>query len=87
MYIPYIAGDAHDDYLDRHENNKHDAVTLNWSEYMFAERIEVFEKKSRQNKKIYFESDNARDQILLQTKGVEFDLILANCSVINTYRN
>ena len=62
-------------------------VILNWSEYMLPEMIEAFEKEHNAIvKEVYFESDDARDQILLQTKGNGFDLILANGAVINTYR-
>ena len=62
-------------------------VILNWSEYMDAEMIAAFEKKHRAMvKHIYFESDDHRDQILLQTGGKGFDLILANGIVIESYR-
>ena len=62
-------------------------VILNWSEYMLPEMIEAFEKEHNASvKEVYFESDDARDQILLQTRGHGFDLILANGAVMDTYR-
>jgi spermidine/putrescine transport system substrate-binding protein len=62
-------------------------VILNWSEYMDPATITAFEAKHKVKvKEIYFESDDARDQILLQTEGKGFDLILTNGATINTYR-
>lgn len=62
-------------------------VILNWSEYMDPTIISTFEAQHNVKiKEIYFESDDARDQILLQTKGKGFDLILSNGAVINGYR-
>ena len=62
-------------------------VILNWSEYMDPAMTEAFEKKHNVKiKHVYFESDDARDQILLQTEGRGFDLILTNGITINIYR-
>jgi len=62
-------------------------VILNWSEYMLPEMILAFEKEYNATvKEIYYESDDARDQILLQTKGQGFDLILINGAVIDSYK-
>ena len=70
-----------------HASKPQELVILNWSEYMLPEMIEAFEKRHNAKvKEIYFESDDARDQILLQTKGLGFDLIIANGSVLKTYR-
>ena len=62
-------------------------VILNWSEYMSQDMIKSFEKKYKVKvKEVYFESDDARDRILLDTKGKGFDLILVNGAVFKGYR-
>ena len=62
-------------------------VILNWSEYMNTEMIKAFENEFNVRvKEVYFESDDARDQILLQTDGKGFDLILVNGITIDAYR-
>ena len=62
-------------------------VILNWSEYFSPEIITAFENKyNARIKEIYFESDDARDEILLQTNGKGFDLILVNGFNIDLYR-
>lgn len=62
-------------------------VILNWSEYMSQDMIKSFEKKYKVKvKEVYYESDDARDRILLDTKGKGFDLILVNGAVFKGYR-
>jgi len=62
-------------------------VILNWSEYMDPALIEGFEQIHEVKiKHVYFESDDHRDQIMAQTNGRGFDLILANGPVIESYR-
>ena len=62
-------------------------IILNWAEYIDPAIITAFEAKHGSKvKQIFFESDDARDQILLQTKGKGFDLIMGNGAVINSYR-
>lgn len=66
---------------------KPELVILNWSEYIDPEMVAAFEKQyGAIVRHIYFESDDDRDQILLQTAGSGFDLILANGAVISSYR-
>ena len=61
---------------------------LNWSEYISADMLKSFEKKYKVKvKEVYFESDDARDQILLETKGKGFDLILVNGSIFKSYKH
>lgn len=68
-------------------SNIPELVILNWSEYIDPALISEFENNKKiKIREIYFESDDARDQILLQTGGKGFDLILSNGAVINTYR-
>jgi spermidine/putrescine transport system substrate-binding protein len=62
-------------------------VILNWSEYISPAIIDQFQKERKVKiREVYFESDDARDQILLQTGGKGFDLILVNGVAIDTYR-
>lgn len=67
--------------------NEKELTILSWSEYMSQDMIKAFEKKYKVKvKEIYFESDDARDRILLETKGRGFDLILVNGIVFKNYR-
>ena len=62
-------------------------IILNWSEYISPDMIKSFEKKHKVKvKEVYYESDDARDRILLDTKGKGFDLILVNGAVFQGYR-
>lgn len=61
-------------------------VILNWSEYISPEIIEAFEKRyNTRVKQAYFESDDNRDQILLQTGGKGYDLILIDGASFSSY--
>ncbi|MDH5388521.1 MAG: spermidine/putrescine ABC transporter substrate-binding protein [Gammaproteobacteria bacterium] len=60
---------------------------LTWSEYLSADMVKAFEKKFNVKvKQTFYESDYTRDRILLETKGLGFDLILVNGITINNYR-
>ena len=62
-------------------------VILNWAEYFDPKMLKAFEKEYKVKvKEVYFESDDARDQILLQTQGKGFDLIIVNGIKIDIYR-
>lgn len=61
-------------------------VILNWSEYISSEIIRAFEKHyNTQVREVYFESDDERDRLLLQTGGKGYDLILINGASFNSY--
>lgn len=67
--------------------NEKELTILTWSEYMSQDMIKAFEKKYEVKvNEVYFESDDARDRILLETKGRGFDLLLVNGSVFKNYR-
>lgn len=66
---------------------KAELVILNWSEYIDPELVTAFEEQYGVIvRHVYFESDDDRDQILLQTAGNGFDLIMANGAGIGIYR-
>ena len=61
-------------------------VILNWSEYLNEEMVAAFEKEHNATvKHIYFESDDERDKILLQTNASGYDLILVNGAAFDSY--
>ncbi len=61
-------------------------VFLNWSEYMDPDLLEKFERLHKVKvREIYYESDDIRDQILLETDGKGYDLALVNGAMIATY--
>lgn len=67
-------------------SNHEELVFLNWSEYMDPELIEAFERKFHVRvKQVYYETDELRDEMLLQTNGVGYDVVLASASAIPPY--
>ena len=61
-------------------------VLLNWSEYLDPELIEKFEQQSGiKVKEAYFESDDLRDDMMLETDGKGFDLVMINGVTVQTY--
>ncbi len=64
-----------------------DLVLLNWSEYLDPELIEKFEQQYKVKvRERYFESDDLRDEMLLETDGAGADLAMVNGTMIETYR-
>jgi len=54
-------------------------VFLNWQNYMDPDIIAEFEQRTDITvKQIYFDSDTARDELLLDTEGKGFDVVLIN---------
>ena len=61
-------------------------VLLNWSEYMDPDLISQFEHQYNvEVHEIYFESDDVRDEMLLEADGKGYDLALVNDAMINPY--
>lgn len=59
--------------------NTTELTFLNWAEYMDPEILEEFKKRTGITvKQIYFDSDGARDELLLETDGKGFDLAIVN---------
>lgn len=62
-------------------------VLLNWSEYLDPELIGKFQKQfNAQIKEVYFESDDLRDTLLLETDATGYDLAVVNGIAVDTYR-
>lgn len=63
-----------------------DLVLLNWSEYLDPELIKRFEKEFNANiKEVYFESDDLRDDMMLETDARGYDIAMVNGSTVETY--
>ena len=61
-------------------------VFLNWSEYMDPDLIHKFEQRYQVKvHEIYYESDDVRDEMLLETDGKGYDVALVNDAMIATY--
>lgn len=61
-------------------------VFLTWSEYMDPEIVTAFEKEFKAKIKfVYFETDDTRDDLLVQTDADGYDLILVNGPSINKF--
>ena len=68
------------------QSTTQELVFLNWSEYMDPELIKRFEQRYRVKvHEIYYESDDVRDEMLLETDGKGYDLVLVNGAMIATY--
>ncbi len=62
-------------------------VFLNWSEYIDPELVEKFEQQfNAQVSQVYFESDDLRDDMMLETGAVGYDLVIVNGINVNSYR-
>ena len=62
-------------------------VFLNWSDYMDPELIAEFEQEHGVKvKQIYFEHDEARDNILVEADGKGYDLAIVNGGNMSAYR-
>jgi len=61
-------------------------VFLNWSEYMDPALIRAFEQRYQVRvREIYFESDDVRDEMLMETDAKGYDVALVNDAMIATY--
>jgi spermidine/putrescine transport system substrate-binding protein len=68
------------------QSTPRELVFLNWSEYMDPALIQRFEQRYQVKvHEIYYESDDVRDEMLLETDGKGYDLVLVNDAMITTY--
>ena len=62
-------------------------VLLNWSEYMDPEVLQAFEREHGVRvREVYYDGDDDRDAMMLETEGRGFDLVLVNGALIETYQ-
>lgn len=62
-------------------------VILNWSEYVDPELIEKFEQAHNVKiREVYFESDDSRDELLVEMDGMGYDLAIVNGVMVDNYR-
>ncbi|MEA2079271.1 MAG: spermidine/putrescine ABC transporter substrate-binding protein [Pseudomonadota bacterium] len=62
-------------------------VLLNWSEYLDPDLVEKFEQQFKVKlREVYFESDDGRDHMMLETDGKGYDLALVNGIMVDVYR-
>jgi spermidine/putrescine transport system substrate-binding protein len=62
-------------------------VLLNWSEYLDPDLVEKFEAQfNAKLRQVYFESDDLRDEMMLETDGTGYDLALVNGISVDVYR-
>ena len=73
-------------FAAQNETTKRELVILNWSEYMDPDLVKKFEDKNNVKvKSIYFESDDYRDNYMLETQGKGIDIIVINGAKIGNY--
>ncbi len=69
------------------QSETQELVLLNWSEYIDPELIAKFEKQFNvEVNEVYFESDDLRDAMLLETDARGYDLALVNDLAVDVYR-
>ncbi len=68
-------------------NNKEESlVFLNWSEYMDPDLIKMFEEKfNAKVKEVFFETDETKEEMLIDTNARGFDVILSSGISIPQY--
>jgi spermidine/putrescine transport system substrate-binding protein len=66
---------------------KRSLVLLNWSEYIDPALVEKFEQQyNAEVSQVYFESDDLRDDMMLETGGVGYDVVIVNGINVDSYR-
>ena len=62
-------------------------VFLNWSEYLDPELVEEFEQRfNAKVSEVYFESDDLRDDMMVETGALGYDLVIVNGINVDSYR-
>ena len=73
--------------LSSAQSDTAELVLLNWSEYIDPEVVAEFEQRYNVKvKEIYFESDDYRDNYMLETQGEGLDVIVVNGIQMRMYR-
>lgn len=72
---------------ENHNTAENELVLLNWSEYLDPDLVKKFEKTYNVKiKEIYFESDDYRDNYMLETNGKGIDIIVVNGASMRQYK-
>jgi len=72
--------------LSAQEAPSRDLVILTWSEYMDPELVKQFEQENNAHIRfVYFESDELRNDMLINTNGVGYDIICSNGRSVKSY--
>jgi spermidine/putrescine transport system substrate-binding protein len=67
-------------------SKKQELVFLNWSDYIDPDLVRAFEQKfNARVKQVYFESDELKDEMLVETEGKGYDVVLSGASSISSY--
>ena len=67
--------------------DKAELIILNWAEYIDPEIIKAFEKKYNVKvREVYYSSDDTRDDMLVESNGSAYDLVLSSGSSLQTYK-
>lgn len=66
---------------------KNQLVLLNWSEYLDPDLVKKFEEQYNVTlKEVYFESDDYRDNYMLETEGKGIDIIVVSGAKLRQYK-
>jgi spermidine/putrescine transport system substrate-binding protein len=61
-------------------------VLLNWSEYLDPELVEAFEQQQGVKvREVYYDSDEERDQMMIDSDGKGYDLVLVDGTSLKSY--
>ena len=67
-------------------SDKRELILLNWAEYMDPTVLQDFETRFHAKvKEVFFESNSARDELLGQTEGKGYDVVVVNPRIIPFY--
>ena len=66
--------------------SERELVILNWSDYLDPELVAEFEAQhSARVREVYFENDEARDKLMVQTDGKGYDLVMVDGTTLSSY--
>jgi spermidine/putrescine transport system substrate-binding protein len=69
------------------QSTTRELVLLNWSEYLDPDLVKKFEQQfDVRLREVYFESDDLRDDMMLETDGRGYDLVLVSGISVDIYR-
>jgi len=70
-----------------HSSNSQELIVLNWAEYLDPELLDKFEQQyGVKVREIYYESDDLRDDMMLNTNAEGYDIVLVSGVTLDLYR-